>query len=60
MKIDSQQLRKNPNENRNLNLSPNTMSLNLLTKKLRSSDAASDVRKSWPSPVLRLLCCFMR
>jgi hypothetical protein len=60
MKIDNQQLRKNPNENRNRNLNPNTMSLSLLTKKLRSSDAASDARKFWPSLVLRLLCCFMR
>jgi len=51
----SQQLRRNPNENRSLSQSPTTKSQSLLTKKLKLSDAASDVRRFWLSTVLQLL-----
>jgi len=51
----SQQLSKSPNGNRNLSLSPTMRSPSLLTKKLRLNDAASDVRRSWLSPVQQLL-----
>jgi hypothetical protein len=59
MFIGSQQLRRNRNENRILSQSPTTKSLSLLTKKLKSSDAASDVRRFWLSTVLQLLSFFM-